>query len=234
MVADWTKLIDCDGSLMSNVFAASAWDGRFVTNVRSGRGALVVAAALVVSGCGLGQPKRLAAPALDSASVTRSIMEVADANGDGLLSIEELGHVPGLKTIAGSLDQDKDGTLRAAEIENWLAGIKASRVAIGPGSFTVTRGGEPLANVTVTLIPDPVMGEGMSAAEGVTDDQGRVNPSIPGSLRRGVNYGLYRVQLTGRGADGESLPPKYNTATELGIAIGGDVPGDVTLVLSLD
>ncbi len=201
---------------------------------RIGSGLFILAVLMGIAGCGLGQPKRLVAPALDPAMVTANIMKVADTNGDGRLDGKELQQVPGLMTVVAALDMDKDGTLTATEIEAWLAEIKESRVAIGSGCFTVTHGKQPLPNVTVKLIPDPIMGGGMKAAEGVTDEQGIVNPSIPGSPRRGVNYGLYRVQLTGRDSRGEPLPPKYNTASELGIAIGGNIPGYFTLMLSPD
>lgn len=200
---------------------------------------LVAAAAMLcglagVVGCGTSRPARLVPPSLDPVGAARAAMKLADADADGMLTDDELARVPGLRAIRGPLDADADGRLSAAEIEAWLRRIKKSRIAIGPCNFQVTQRGKPLANVAARMVPEPFMGRGMQAAEGESDAEGFVNPTIPGSRYHGVNCGLYRVELTGKGADGKPLPAKYNTETTLGIAVGGGLPADITPTLSLD
>lgn len=185
-------------------------------------------------GCGAGQPKRLPAPAIDPDKITRAIMDIADSDGDGVLTSGEFTKVPSVGAIVRQLDGNGDGAVSSGEIANWLTRLKESRVAIGSGVFEVIHKGRPLANVQVTLVPESFMGGGMQVAQGVTDAGGIVNPTIPGSPHHGVNYGLYRVELRGQGTDGAPLPANYNTATTLGIGLGEFMDAGFCPSLSFD
>lgn len=174
-----------------------------------------------VIGCGSGMPARVVAPDLRPQEVAADILQTADANKDGCLTGPELAQVPGVKALRVALDLDGDHRVCADEIEAWIARIVESKVAVGSGVFWLRQGGLPLANVHVKLVPDPAMAGRIQAAEGMSDVDGRVDPTIPGSKYHGVNFGLYRVEVTGIGLDGNPLPAKYNTSTTLGIGFGG-------------
>jgi len=64
------------------------------------------------------------------------------------------------------------------------------------------------------------MGSNIHGAEGRTDEYGYVSPSIPGSLSPGVRFGIYRVEITGKGVDGRPIPAKYNVESTLGFTVG--------------
>lgn len=194
---------------------------------------LLAAGLIVAGGCGQSRPKRIVPPPMDPAAVTAAIMKTADANGDGSLDRKELARVPGLVAAVAVLDADKSGGLSAGEISGWLEEVKASRVAITSFAASVMQGGKPLENATVKLVPESFMGGGSTAAEGTTDATGGALVSIPGSPYPGVNCGVYRVEISGKGADGRPLPGKYNTQTSLGVAVGGMLPehGIVTFEL---
>jgi hypothetical protein len=202
----------------------------------NGLWALVAAGVVVTAagGCGSSAPKRLVPPALDPQAVTAAVMTAADADGNGTLDRQELARMPGLASGLGLLDADSSGSLSAAEITAWLDAIKASRVAITSLALQVTQKGKPLADVTVKLVPEACMGKETKAAEGRTDASGSAMVSIPGSPYPGVNCGIYRAEITGTGSDGKPLPARYNADTILGVAVGGLLPENGTVVFDLD
>ena len=203
---------------------------------KKGPWALVAAGVIVVAaaGCGSSAPKRLVPPPLDPRAVTAAVMTAADADGNGSLDRQELARMPGLAGGLALLDTDSSGSLSAAEITAWLDAIKASRVAITSLALQVTQKGKPLADVTVKLVPEACMGQETKAAEGRTDASGSATVSIPGSPYPGVNCGIYRAEITGTGSDGKPLPARYNSDTVLGVAVGGLLPENGTVVFDLD
>lgn len=194
----------------------------------------LVACVLFLSGCGPGRPARIVPPALDPSAVTAAILAKADANNDGVLTASERTAIPALATVAAQLDADRDGRLSQEELRGWLESVRDSKVAITSFTAIVTHLGKPLANVAVKLVPEPFMGPEMRAAEGVTDASGAASVTIPGSKYPGVNCGLYRVEITGRGNGGQMLPPHYNTKTELGTAVGNMLPENGIAHFGLD
>lgn len=186
------------------------------------------------SGCGPSRPKRIEPPPINPAVVTAAIMKAADVDGDGSLDRQELAKVPGLVAAVTILDSDKSGGLSAGEISGWLDEVKGSRVAITSFAASVIQNGKPVAGATVKLVPEAFMGGELKAAEGTTDATGGVMVSIPGSPYPGVNCGIYRVEISGNGADGRPLPAKYNTETTLGVAIGGMFPENGMVTFELE
>jgi hypothetical protein len=185
----------------------------------------VCAGLLVVSvGCGPPRQPRVPAPPVDPEGMSRAVVQFADANTDGLLTAAELGRVPGLVPAIAVWDADGDQRLSAAELTAWLAGIHNSRIAITSLSVVVTRQGRPVGGAVVRIVPAPFMSSEMKAAEGTTDADGMARPSIPGSPYRGVNCGVYRVEITGTLPGGKPIPAKYNAATTLGLAVGNGLP----------
>lgn len=209
---------------------------RWENHTRRGLVGYLLPLAFLVAGggCGPSRPKRVMPPALNPAEVAKAVLQLADADGDGGLSRQEAERVPGLAAGFVRLDADGGGGISAAEIEDWLTAVKASRVALTSLIVTVSQNGKPLRDVTVRLVPEDFMGGKMQSAEGTTDSGGCTMLAIPGSPYPGVNCGLYRVQITGNGVNGRPLPARYNTETTLGAAVGGVLPDGGTLKFDLE
>lgn len=200
----------------------------------AGRAAVLTAVlALGFTGCS-GRPARLAAPPLSPAAMAAALIKPGDADGDGVLAGDELAAIPALSNLVPQLDGDGDGRLSQAELQTWLEAVRDSRVAATSFTAIVRHKGQPLRGATLRIDPLPPLAGVIKAAEGVTDDRGRTSPSIPGSAFPGVNCGIYAVRIVGNDADGQPLPPKYNTETTLGLAVGAGLPPDGAVVYELD
>jgi hypothetical protein len=217
---------------------------------------------LAAAGCGPSGPKRVPAPPVDPAGITKAVMQLADVDADGLLSAAELGRVPGLAAERATatpppspaadtplwaappagggnkrvlaLDADGDKRLSAAEITTWLTGVRDSRVGITQASVRFSHKGKPVTGATVRLVPEAFMSAKMQAAEATTDASGMATPSIPGGRYPGVNCGVYRVEITGSLPDGKPIPAKYNSSTSLGLAVGNGLPAESPVEFRLD
>jgi hypothetical protein len=161
-------------------------------------------------GCGPSRPARIAAPALDPAAV-------AAAAGD-------LDKLPAIASGLLVLDTDKDKKVSQAELVKWLEEVRDSKVAITSVAFQVLHKGKPLSGAEIRLVPEACMGGGIKEASGQTDQSGMSMVTIPGSEYPGINCGLYRVEITGKGNDGKPLAAKYNSQSTLGVAVGGMLP----------
>jgi hypothetical protein len=189
---------------------------------------------VAATGCGPRQPARLVAPAFSPEQAATLILARADANADGSIDPGEAAKVPALKTAVRDLDGDGDKRLSREELLRWLEEIQQARVAINPLGLTVTHRGKPLANAKVRLVPDDFLGPGVQPATGTTDSSGLVRPAIADSPHAGVNCGLYRIEISGQGNDGRALPARFNTATALGLAVGGPIPRSGVVTIALD
>lgn len=187
-----------------------------------------------VTGCGSRKPTRLTAPRFSPEQAATAILTRADTNSDGSIDAGEASQVPALKQAIRDLDSDGDKHLARAELLRWLEEIRQSRVAINPLGLTITHRGKPLDNAQVQLVPEDFLGPGVSIATGTTDAAGLVRPAIAGSQHAGVNCGLYRIEISGRGNDGQPLAARFNTATTLGLAVGGQVPKSGLVTIALD
>ena len=189
---------------------------------------------LVLAGCGPSRPARVVPPAMDPEAVTAAALAKADADGDGIVAKAELAGVPALAVAVAAIDEDLGGGISKAELRRWLDQVKESRIAITSFSGEVRHLKRPLAGATVKLVPEPFMGAETKAAEGVTDADGRFTAAIPSGKYPGVNCGLYRVEITGQGNDGQPLPAKYNAQSTLGAAVGGRLPENGVAVFVLE
>ncbi len=179
---------------------------------------------LAVSGCGQGRPARVIAPAIDVEAVTAAMFTAADTDGNARLEDGELATVPAIATAAVALDTDGDKGVSRQELAQWLDEVSRSKVAITTFETVVRHRGRPLAGVLVKLVPEPFMGGEIKAAEGTTDADGLARVTIPGGRYPGVNCGIYRVEITGKGNDGRPLPARYSSTSTLGVAVGGPLP----------
>lgn len=178
-------------------------------DVSSGSRALLLLAAATI-GCGPSRPARIPAPPLDPVAV-------AAAAGD-------LDKLPALAFGRVVLDTDNDKKVSQAELVKWLEEVRDSKVAITSVAFQVSHKGKPLSGAEIRLVPEACMGGGIKEASGKTDQSGMSMVTIPGSEYPGINCGLYRVEITGTGADGKPLAAKYNSQSTLGVAVGGMLP----------
>ena len=179
---------------------------------------------LAVSGCGQGRPARVIAPAINVEAVTAAVFTAADANGNARLEDGELATVPAIAKAAIALYTDGDEAVSRQELAQWLDEVSRSKVAITTFETVVRHRGRPLAGVLVKLVPEPFMGGEIKAAEGTTDADGLARVTIPGGRYPGVNCGMYRVEITGKGNDGRPLPARYSSKSTLGVAVGGTLP----------
>jgi hypothetical protein len=152
-------------------------------------------------------------------------MDLFDTNRDGKIAGPELEACPGLKAslkVAGS-DAATGLTLQqiAARVQRW----KDSRLChMTPLSCLVTRDGQPLANATVKFTPEEFLADVLTESPtGTTNHLGMAMVAAPANLAvgPGITPGMYRVEIT---KDGEEIPAKYNTATELGQEVSLDNP----------
>lgn len=170
---------------------------------------------------------------MDVQAVVAGIMK-ADADGDGKLEAGELAGAPAFADALPVLDTDGDKALSTKELESWLDGVRASRIAVNSAAVVVRQKGRPVVGATVRFIPESFMAGAAAEAQGVTDATGQAQVTIPGSRYPGVNCGVYRVEITGAGNDGRPLVAKYNSATTLGAAVGGGLPPDGVFTFVLD
>jgi len=185
------------------------------------------------TGCGTGRPARVVAPRLDPTAVTTAMFAVADADGNGMLDGGELAAVPGVKAAEAVFDADGDRAVSRQEILLWLEEVRRSKVAITACETQILRRGRPVANAVVKFVPETFMGGGMKTAVGTTDADGIAQVTIPDALYPGVNCGIYRVEITGQERGGRAFPTQYNSASRLGIAVGGRLPENGTVTFDL-
>jgi len=194
----------------------------------------LLAAIIPLSGCGPRRPEWMIPPPLDSKAVTQAVMKAADANGNGTLEEREFATIPALRGAVKELDTSGDKRLSSSEIEAWLMRLKTEDLAFHEAALTVTQSGRPVANVLVKIVPEPCMGAGIESAQGLTDATGLTFLTMPNGRTWGVRGGLYRLEITGQGADGNPIPEKYNTASKLGLAVGAGLPDPRTPNFALD
>jgi hypothetical protein len=186
-------------------------------------GALLLGVAL--AGCS-GRRSPVLPPALKPQEAAQAALAAYDADGDGVLSAEELRKAPGLRAA----DRNKDGRVTAEEIAERIAQWQADDIGMTTVVCTVLFDGRPLEGATVTFVPEAFQGEAVKPASGVTQASGRTGLVIDDELLprdqkglRGVQPGFYRVEITHPSIP---IPARYNTETTLGYEVhyGGEDP----------
>lgn len=179
----------------------------------------------LLAGCSKA-PDRLDAAGISSGSASEAAIAEYDADGDGAIADVELDKVPALKYSMRLLDADGDKKITADEIAARLDRWAEDRVAFLETDCMVTLGGRPLADATVTLVPEKFLGEAVHPATGTTDRGGSVLLSVaaeflPNAAIKGVQCGFYKVTVT---HPTKKIPAKYNAAstTPLGCEVSQD------------
>jgi hypothetical protein len=163
-----------------------------------------------------------------------------DKDGDGTIAGTELDAVPGIKKNISHYDRDSDGRISKDEIAARINDWASQQLALMGCTYVVTLDGQPLADATITLVPEPYLGPNVKPASGVTTPNSvarmsHADEDLPktanGRPIAGVKGGTYKIQIT---HPTRKIPAKYNTATELGEEIAYDInPNDAPIRLSL-
>lgn len=187
---------------------------------------------LAVVGCS-GRPGRLLPPGIPADAGQAAVTEY-DANGNGAIDGDELNKVPALKATLKRVDKNDDGQISAGEINDRIAAWQKSKLAITRSIVTVNRDGRPLANATVTIVPESFLGPSVKTATGTTDATGSASLRISSDPdEQGVHLGYYRVEVTKSDPNGkEQIPARFNSETEFGAEIIGDASDMFTLDLT--
>lgn len=188
---------------------------------------------LMMAGCS-GRPTRIEPPAIDSVAVGTAVLSKYDRDGDETLSKSELQAIPSLNEAVDRVDSDKDGKITAGEVTQRIQNWQKLRVGLMRLVCQVKLDGQPLEGASVTLTPEPFLGDEVLSAEGLTDAHGMAPLSIAEEFRvepniTGVQCGWYQVRVSKLENGQETLPAKYNSETTLGCEVASDnrniVPG---------
>lgn len=157
-----------------------------------------------------------------------------DTNGDETIDKEEVKASAGLAAAFAQFDSDGNGQLEEAEIQQRLQMWVDDRVALFGSLFSVTLDRKPLAGATVTLEPEPFLGEYFQTMKGTTAADGYVQFPIPeGMPAPGLLTGLYRVKVSKIEGGKEVIPARYNENTILGQEVSSHAAGLDRVVLRL-
>ncbi len=181
--------------------------------------ALLGVALLVVAGCS-GGPSAIKAPSISPSKAAAAAIEQYDANGDGVISGDELQKTPGMLWLLSEIDKDGDQGISAEELESRIQFWQETQAALAPTSLTIIYRKKPLQNAKVVLEPEAFLGSNLKPAEGITDYAGQVRFRIPDQPEKlpGVAPGFYKVKIT---SDAVSIPAQYNDETTLGLEVTG-------------
>lgn len=144
-------------------------------------------------GCGEGDVTsqfRTSTPAEAAASA----VEQFDKDGDGQLSLEETEASPPLTVAFARLDEDRDKSLSASEIE---ARFQQHDDMSDVVAFTVSvvDRNQPLSDAQITFAPAPFMGQGKQSYMGTTDSAGDCNLQGEEVKLVGLPTGFYDVHI---------------------------------------
>jgi hypothetical protein len=176
-------------------------------------------------------PSAIKPPSIDASAAGSKAMELYDKDGDGQVAGAELDAAPALKAALARLDTSGDKAVSADEVTARVNAWKEMKTAITGVPCKVTLDGKPLAGATVTLEPEPFLGEEVKAASATSNPFGQVSPTIPKEQRPdptlpgGANFGLYKVRISKVVGGKETIPARYNTETTLGQEVSYDDPG---------
>lgn len=191
---------------------------------------VVVACVGLLAGWGCSRrPSRVHPPGIDASAAGRLAIEQYDTDGDGLIGGAELDKAPSLKAAMKNLDTNTDKKVSAEEITARIQKWQDEKVGKMSLSCTVTYGGRPLEGATVRFVPEKFLGDEIQTAEGKTEATGFADLSVPPDPNepniRGVQCGLFRVEISKKVGGKETIPARYNTQTIFGQEVSNDGAG---------
>jgi hypothetical protein len=170
-----------------------------------------------LAGCGNSGPRP---PSYDPDAMVRSILDNYDTNKDGRLSRDEAAKSPSLADAFADLDANSDGYLDQDELLVPFNFIVSQKAGLAGVFLRVSQDGLPIANATVTLVPEPFMLGVVPPAKGVSGKDGVVTLRMEGHEEAGVQLGFYKAEVSLVQGGTETIPSQYNTKTKLGKMIG--------------
>jgi hypothetical protein len=181
----------------------------------------LAAAASTGCGGGSGSATVVVARQLDPAAVGQKAFELYDADKSGGIDAAELKNAPALESSVKNFDANKDGAISADEVAERIKQYQTQSDLV-PFQLRLVRSGAPVSGANVTVTPDPMLGEGTVAFQGVSDETGSVALAPPeGISLPGFPVGLYTVKVTG---------PVDATK---GCEVAEDIPGSLRMTLAL-
>ena len=167
----------------------------------------------LLNGCGAGPAAKIAPLGPENA---QKAMEAYDKDGNGALSAEELKQSPPLLANATQIDTDRDHAISLAELTGRMEGIAAGALYIGL-SVRITDQGRPVEGATLTLIPEPFMGDAYPKFSGTSGPGGYCPTTSEGAQLPGAPACWYRAEVTKPGA---------GTPVVKGLEISSDTTGN--------
>ncbi len=188
-------------------------------NSHSHLGTLLAGCLLLLAGCST----KIERASFDADSISKQALTAYDRNADGVLDARELEASPPLRQALAKFDRDGDRKLSGTELAERIAIYNKGELPRMPLSCEVRLDDEPLAGVTVALLPEPFLGDAGKPASGVTDRHGAAALQTEDGLPD-VPFGLYRVTLSKKDDAGkETIPARYNANTGLGQEVAPDL-----------
>lgn len=172
---------------------------------------------------GCGKKDSVDIPEFDPEGLAAKAMTAFDSNSDGNLDADELDQCPGVKAALSQLDSDNNQQVSATEIAARVQSWLDSSTGGLPAAIQVTYKGKPLAGADVVFEPEPFLDGVIFPAKGVTSASGRSELACS-KLPFGAQAGFYRVKFT---SPDQTIPAKYNTATEIGAEVSNESSGIV-------
>lgn len=173
------------------------------------------AACLAVAGCQRG-PSRVDVPDFDPQANAEQAIELADQDGDGVLSSDELQSMPGVLAAIESIDTDGSGSIDQSELADRIASYVEDETGIMSLTCIVHYNGAPLSGAEVQFTPEPFLEDALKPAVSKTRKGGAGPVKLADGSLPGIAPGLYRVSISKMQGGQEMLPAKYNAETELG------------------
>ena len=156
-------------------------------------------------------------PRYDPEAMARAAMADYDKNRDGRLDAGELENFPALKSALPYIAKDKQVFLTEEDIADRLREFQQSKTGLLATRCKVTRDGSPVPGVTITFVPEKIMGDAIQPGSGISDARGNVNVAASAEGASGMGLGFYRIEASLKDVAGkETLPPQFNVNTKLG------------------
>jgi hypothetical protein len=189
------------------------------------RAPLLLAALFLAIGCGK-RPEKIVVPSFSPGAAAAAALKAYDKNANNSIESGELAECPALQMAIQRIDKDGNGKLTDTEISERIATYNALGAnSMMARSFVVTLDGMPVANANVRFEPEEFMLGSIKPAVGVTDNAGRVSPRKEGSEYPSMQVGMYRIKISRREGETETIPAQFNSESKQGIEIAPDVPG---------
>jgi len=189
--------------------------------------------AVLLTGCS-GRSSRVKQPAYRSGAGAAAV-DAYDTNGDGAIGGAELERVPALRESLKQVDANGDGLLTAEEIDKRIQSWRDSKIAEMAVMCQVLLDGSPLAGARVEFEPEPFLGPNLKPASGTMGANGEARVSMAAEHLSdprypGVACGWYKIRVT---SNDRKIPARYNTQTTLGCELAMNIPYQGKLLIEL-